>query len=1049
MYLHEQRITRMLEELGKYIYKDRLELDGCRFCETRLTDRDEALSLADGWRPFGRYERWGGVDKTGWFSFDITIPESYDGEYTEVHIRSGRQGEWYPGGPQYLVFVDGKPEHHMDLWHEKFLLTEKARGGQTYRIDVQAFSGVKEILTGFEIDLYTVDKPVEALYFDIKTVFDSILLLDEGDKDRIDAVNALIETINLIDLRKPRSELFYASLEKARRYADEHLYGPDKALKGITAYCPGHTHLDIAWLWTIEDSKKKAVRTFVHNLELMDRYPEYVFICSQPQVYKFVKETYPEIYERVKQRVREGRWQPEGAMWVEPDCNLPSGESFVRQLLLGKRFFKREFGIDSQILWLPDVFGFSGALPQILKKSGVDYFMTTKLSWNEYNVFPYDLFRWQGIDGSEILSYFTCHHAAYLGSKAVNEVWKDFKQKSISSDVLVPFGWGDAGGGPTDDMLEAGLRLQKGVPGSPAVKLAGIKEFTRALDRAAKQAGEKLPVWVGELYFELHRGTYTSMAKSKRFNRKSELLYQDCELINALAGKLAGTPYPNRELNEAWETIALNQFHDILPGSSVEDVYKTSFMEYSRLLDEGRGMLDKAALTIVDNIDTPAESVVVFNQLGRKRSDIVEIKLPEGYDDIAVYDGEREVPVQDIGEGKALIFAENVPSKGYKTFTLQRRCNTPASQKCSGEKGRSFSDARPGSCLEVSPGGISNRFFDILLDEDGTFKSIYDKLNGREVLKAGERGNVLQVFEDLPQRWNDAWDINIYYNEKKWEVTDLESIEVVERGPIRAVLRIKRRFLDSVLVQDICVYEDIPRIDFKTVVDWKEKHLLLKALFPVDVHAIYGTYDIQFGSIQRPNHWNTSWDYARFEVCAHKWADLSEGGYGVSLLNDCKYGYDIKGGNMRITLIKSADYPNINADRDVHEFIYSLYPHRGGWHEGGTVDMAYRLNCPMYAYTTGRHEGRLPGEFSLLSVDKGNVIIETVKKAEDSDCIIIRAYEAHNMKTTARFTCSLGGFNAYECDLMENELTELPVSHGQFECLVKPFEIKTFKIALK
>ncbi|HPT79353.1 MAG TPA: alpha-mannosidase [Candidatus Atribacteria bacterium] len=1029
MFLPEQRIDRILHELEKYIYCNKIELSGCRFKETRSNDREAVIRDESGWRDFGRYDRWGGVDKLAWFSFYITIPDSYAGQTVEVHFTTGREGEWYPGGPQYLVFVDGEPRHHMDLWHEKFILTENAEPGRSYRIDIQAFSGVKEKLTGFEINLYTVDKRVEAAYFDIKAAYDSALVLKDDDKNRLDAINEIINAVNLLDMRKPLSDEFYASLDLAREHLARTLYSENNAVRNITAYCVGHSHFDVAWLWTVEDSKKKAVRTFVHNLELMELYPEYVFMCSQPQIYKYVKESYPEVYEKVRQRIKEGRWQPEGAMWVEPDCNIPSGESFVRQLLLGKRFFKEEFGVDSRILWLPDVFGFSGALPQILKKSGVDFFMTTKLSWNEYNVFPYSLFSWQGIDGTEILSYFTCHHAAYLGSKSINEVWDDFKQKDINDKILVPFGWGDAGGGPTTDMLEVGKRLVKGVPGCPSVKLTGIREFAEDLEKSAQKAGSRLPKWVGELYFELHRGTYTSVAKSKLYNRKSELLYQDCELLSSSAMLLTGRKYPQADINNSWEIIALNQFHDILPGSSIWDVYKNTFAEYEQVISSGKDMLEAAALDIVKNINTPAMSVIVFNQLGFTRSDIVEFTVPEGFDSITVYDADgSRLPVQLVGGGKAVFVARDVPSKGYKAYRITNEVYDIQSY------------------MTVSKEIIANDFFDIRLDETGAFVSVFDKVNNREILKEGSRGNVLQVFEDMPQWVNDAWDINIYHNDKMWEVNDVRSIQVLETGPVRSTLRIERRFLDSVITQDISVYSDIDRIDFKTHIDWKEKFMLLKAAFPVDIHANYATYDIQFGSIQRPNHWNTSWDYARFEVSGHKWADLSEGGYGVSILNDCKYGYDIKGDQMRITLLKSAEYPS-SADIGTHEFVYSLYPHAGGYHEGGTVYMGYRLNCPMYAFVSEAHTGTLPDVFSLCSVDQDNVIIETVKKAEDSNDIILRVYEAHNKKTNAEFTFFAKNIKVRECDLMENEIGEIESKDGRFACVIKPFEIKTFKIA--
>ena len=772
----------------------------------------------------------------------------------------------------------------------------------------------------------------------------------------------------------------------------------------------------------------------------MKQYPDYVFMSSQPQLYKYVKEDRPEIYEEIKKMIKAGRWEAEGAMWLEADCNLTSGESLVRQILFGTRFFKQEFGIENKILWLPDVFGYSAALPQILKKSGIEYFMTTKISWNQFNRMPYDTFMWQGIDGTDILTYFistqdydkenkSTNLTTYNGNTTPTQVmgcWQRYQQKELTNEVMNCFGFGDGGGGPTKEMLEYTERLSKGIPGSPQVKLGNSLDFFKRLEK--KVAGNKrLPKWVGELYLEYHRGTYTTMARNKRYNRKTEFLNQDAELLSSINKTLLGAGYPQKEINECWEATLLNQFHDIISGSSIKEVYEDSKAQYEAIGAVGRTLVATVINGVASQIKTEQTSVVVFNQLGFLRSDIAEFKLPEGWNFADVYENERKFTTQLAGDS-IIFFAENVPSKGYKSFTLKKATQPEAA-----------------NTFKLDIKHLENKYFTILLDDNGNFVSIYDKNRERELLQKGQKGNLLQAFEDKPFN-NDAWDIDIYYQEKMWEIDNITDIQVIENGSVRSALKIKRTFLNSTIEQTIYLYSDINRIDFDSTIDWKEKQILLKAAFPVDIHSDKATYEIQYGNVERPTHWNTSWDWARFEVCGHKWADLSEGGYGVSLLNDCKYGHDIKDSVMRLTLLKSSTSPNVDADREIHNFIYSIYPHAGDWKTADVEGMAYNLNCPFYTKVEPAHDGSLPAEFSFVRLDCDNVMIEVVKKAEDSDDTIVRLYEYKNKRTSVRLTCCKPLVYAAECDLMENETGTVEVEENAFAFDIKPYEIKTFKI---
>ncbi len=1042
MFLTDQRVKRICEELAEYMHPDSEKILSYKMKEGNFKGGEAPGLDTTGWESFHPEQRWGGLDKHYWFRTEVKIPDRFENQTVIYELTTGREKDWDATNPQFLVYVNGELVQGLDVNHRDIILCEKARAGEVYAIALHAYSGMEAGLVELNSQLSVLDREVEKLYYNIKVPLDVATLLGEEDERRFKTLNFLNEAVNILDLRKPFSESYHVSVREANQFLETAFYEEYCGESNAIAHCVGHTHIDVAWKWALAQTREKVVRSFSTVLNLMKQYPEYRFMSSQPQLYKFIKEDQPEVYKAIKQSVAEGKWEPEGGMWLEADCNLASGESLVRQVMFGKRFFQQEFGIDNRILWLPDVFGYSAALPQILRKSGIDYFMTTKISWNEYNKMPYDTFMWHGIDGTDILTHFitTCdfaeaeedHRTTYNGDLIPSQVmgtWRRYQQKSLNDNVLISYGHGDGGGGPTKGMLENARRMEKGIPGCPKVKMGHSLAFFEELEtKVAKNP--KFPKWVGELYLEYHRGTYTSMARNKKYNRKSELMYQDAEWLSVLNKYAAQAgQYPGGQLNEGWETILLNQFHDILPGSSIKEVYEDSLEQYIKVVEDGQQLIDSASDSIVERIDLKHTSVVVFNPLGYDRSDVVTFELPDGYDDAEVYDEDgRKLAVQIVEDGKGIFFAEQVPAKGYKSFRL--------------EKAARREQAEP---IAVDRGNLANRFFDIQLDENANIVSIFDKVNNRQVLQKGMRGNVLQAFEDKPITY-DAWDINLYYQEKMWEINDVQSIEVVENGPVRACLKIERSFLDSTIVQKLYIYHDLPRIDFDNIIDWKEKQILLKTAFPVDIHTDKAAYDIQYGNVERPTHWNTSWDTARFEVCAHKWADLSEDGYGVSLMNDCKYGYDIKDGVMRLTLLKSAVEPNPDADREIHSFTYSLYPHAEDWKRAGTVSMAYALNCPMYAKVEKAHEGTLPAALSFVQTDQENVVIEVVKKAEDSDEIIVRLYECYNRRSTANLTFFKTLAGAWECDLMENNISEIDFHPHGFEFEIKPYEIKTFKV---
>ena len=960
-----------------------------------------------------------------WFRTRFTVPQDMDGKCVWMKIRTQIE-EWDDGkNPQFLIFINGKAAQGADMNHRDVRLFTSARAGEEVSVDVQAYTGTLHREFCFLADLYVLEESIHELYYDLQVPLWAFPRMDPDSKIRLDIQTVLNDTINLLDMREPYSPAFCASVDKARAYIGKRLYEDMAGYSDVIATCIGHTHIDVAWWWTVAQTREKVVRSFATVLKLMEEYPNYKFMSSQPVLYYFLKQRYPELFEQIKERVKEGRWEVEGGTWLEPDCNLTSGESLVRQFVYGKRFFREEFGRDNKILWLPDVFGYSGALPQIMKKSGVDYFMTTKLSWNQVNCIPNDTFLWRGIDGSEVLthlvttvgvgqdakkSFFTTYNG-YLHPDAIMGGWERYQNKEINNDILISYGYGDGGGGPTRAMLETSKRMEKGVKGIPKVRQETARVFFDELKDRVKD-NRRLETWEGELYFEYHRGTYTSMARNKRSNRKSELMMMDLELLGVLAGELL--PYPAEADTRLWrDIILLNQFHDILPGSSIAQVYEVTKREYEALAEEAGGLIRERLALLAGE----GGGVTVFNTLGFVRDSVV--KLGDVSASALRDENGKLYPVQQTAEG-AVAYLRGLPSKGYKTM-----------EKVDGVQAASPFVRKDDRHLETP-------FYAIAFDGQGHMTSIYDKENDRELVKTGGKANQLRLFEDKPEYY-DNWDIDVFYTEKSWPVDDLVSMEWVEDGPVRTTLALEYRCSRSTVWQKIHFYAGSRRIDFETAADWKEHQHLLKVEFPVDIHSDEAAFEVQFGNVKRKIHTNTSWEQARFESCGQKWMDFSEGHYGMSLLNDCKYGHSVHNGVVSLTLIKCGVEPNQNADVEMHAFTYAIYPHAGTWSAEGTVRQAYDLNQPAYAVQGGR-----PGKsFSYASVSPANVVLETVKQAENGDGVVLRLYECENARTKTVLTLPEGVKAAYSTNLLEEPEEELPVEDGKVRFITKPYEIKT------
>lgn len=991
-----RKIKQYQKILGERRYLEKRDAEGITFCPCDYK-KGNTPPPASAFSPFANGSVWGnGKDSHAWFHLNLSdVPEN------AVLLVSTDQTGWDAGNPQFLAYVNGAARQGLDTNHLELRLDVG-----TNDIYLYGYTGPAIERANLYLSVATADRDVTELYYDIQYPLEMLDYLNSESGEYAEILQYLWRAVSMLDLNDPKA--FGASVRAAHEYLKTEFYGNYCTPQKATTVCIGHTHIDCAWLWTLRQSREKVQRSFATVLELMKRYPEYKFMSSQPLLYQYLKEEAPELYREVGERVREGRWEPEGAMWVEADCNLSSGESLVRQVLYGKRFFKDEFGVDSRVLWLPDVFGYSAALPQILKKSGVDWFVTSKISWNDTNQMPYDTFQWKGIDGTAVNTYFltaqkdngqpTVRYTTYVGktdAQMISGTYKRYRQKNLNNEVLLTFGFGDGGGGPTAEHLELVRRGAHGIPGSPNAKIGFAGDFLKRLEQKI-DGNPQLPIWQGELYLEFHRGTYTTQANNKKNNRKGELLYQNAELLATLNGALFGASFPQRELESGWKLLLTNQFHDIIPGSSIREVYEQSDRDYAEAFAIGEGIVSSAEERIAAAVEKKT-GYVVFNPHSFRTEGLVKVN------------------------GKTAITPPVAP-KGY-TVTNQFKTDNH---------------------IRINGKTVETDRYTVLFDDCWQIKSIYDKENEREVLTAGRAGNELRIYADYPDSY-DAWEWQAYSRDTYKTVTAITSAEVIDDGARRGI-RIVRPFGKSTVTQTVWFYDSVRKIDFETTVDWHERHEMLKAAFPVDVRTDKATFEIQFGTIERPTHFNTEWDAAKFETCAQKYADLSDGGYGVSILNDCKYGHDLHDGVIQLSLLRSPTYPDPEADQGEHTFTYSICPHAGTLRESETVKMAYYLNQPMAVLPATGEKTTIPTGYSAVECDQPNVICETVKQAENGEGTILRFYECANKRTKATVKVGLPAKKVYLCDLLENELEELPLQNGCFRYLFGNFEIVTVKM---
>ncbi|MBV8901604.1 MAG: alpha-mannosidase [Verrucomicrobia bacterium] len=1022
------------------------------------------------WRTITLGERWPGRDCPVHIQLACKLPESWAG--WPVHGRFDLGGE-------ALLFVDGSAVGGLNPLHAEHRLVPAAGRGQTVLLEAEVVPygpfGTPNREPRFqEACVLVPDFGIRSLHDDLAAALDAAVYLNGSGRREIAArIGDAIQNA-FVRIQLPRSEpeeylarLAHAAahdraaelvehtesleaiwedwsfdaapaplpegtrtqLEAIRlRFAAEldqirELYPPEGRV-----WLTGHAHIDLAWLWPLEETRRKLRRTFYTILSLMESYPHLYFNQSSAQVYAWIEQDDPELFEKIRQKVQEGRWELSGGMWVEPDGNLPAGESWVRQILFGQRYFQSRFGRRPTVAWLPDSFGFTGNLPQLLLSGGLPFFFTQKLTWSEVNFFPYDLYHWEGLDGSRVLAHsFFNPPRGYNGridAHDTGSTWRNFRGKRFHDTTLLAVGHGDGGGGPTSQMLERFERL-KGFPGLPQLRMGAVSDFYRQIPAGIRN----LPVWVGEQYLEFHRATYTSQALIKALHRRLEQAVVETEAAATLAFALAKHPYPQEELRQIWETLLLNEFHDILPGSSIRSVNETAGRQLRLALEKAEA-LRRNVLTPLQWQASEAvpgsRDLVLWNLSLSSRPLVVEI--PETLDDqsrLRTADG-RELAFQKTENG--CLIGGDVQIEGLSPLSIRSESGEP----------------RPvASPLRATPRQLENEYLKIQVSGAGCIESIYDKDAGREVL-AG-RANQLWIYTDIPRRF-DAWDIDESYPLEGTELQAASEPELVESGPLRAAIRIQYE-LAGIKVTQLCRLGTASRrLDFVTRIRWATRRTLLRALFPVNVRTHEMWAETAFGAVARPTHRNTTWDQAKFEVPAHRWTDLSEPGYGVSLLSDSKYGYSVEANVLGISLLRSPIYPDPHADRHEHSLTYSLYPHPGDWRTGGTLAAAQELNAPLTVLPSTRVDRSPTPFFSLVD---GSIQLAALKKAEDSDDIIVRLFEPYGSRGQVTLRSGLPLRSAYLVNILEENLSELEVKdETSIRLCFTPFQVISLKLTI-
>ncbi|MCK9858653.1 glycosyl hydrolase-related protein [Paenibacillus sp. ATY16] len=1034
-----QKVKRLGEIYGDFLYE---QVDTAEMAYWETMEHLYAVPEDAPWRPAQLGMRWGQPGGSIWFKGTYRIPEHLHDKKLYIVAKTDAH--------ETMLWVNGEPRGIYNVkrnagqlgFHSALAMTGQAVAGETYELAFEGYAG-KPIVGTQPYHSYETDdtfaspynrefdgihiavrrEEVNTFIYDLKTLVQIAAAPSTDPFRKGQIVNGLMDVFETV-VQKPEAveeSAWRAGLAAASRRMQP-LLAQTNGDSAPSAGIIGHSHMDTAWLWTRDEVIRKCARTYANALNLMEQYPEYLFIQSSPFHAELMRRHYPSIFKGIQARVTEGRWEPTGGSWIEPDCNLTSGESLVRQFLKGQRYTRKHFGYTADTFWLPDTFGYSAAIPQILKGVGITSFLTTKLSWNDMNRFPYDSFIWKGLDGTPMLTHFNHIHCWPDAETIIGRVYgaegdqNNIQHKQVNDRRLISYGYGDGGGGPHDGMLEAARRLED-VEGVPKTSHTTVSAFMESLRQTSR-----LPVYAGELYFEGHRGTLTQMAQIKRNNRKAEIAIHDLELLAVLMAAQGGTLDIVAEKAELEELLLINQFHDILPGTSIPEVHDRAIREVGGIIERA----EELSRELMGSAGQDGDAATFWNTLSWERSGQVVMDARE---DGRVPSGPSIATQSYIdlnGREKLAVGGVTVPALGYVSVPLEN-----------GEGERAESPFRYDGRTLQTP------FASVTFDDNGYMASFVDVPSGRELVGKGHPLNALLMGEDVPLAW-DNWDIDQDIKLKLALQTDLVSREVAADGPLHFRLRSEYRIGSrSVLKQDIVFYADNPRVDFETVIDWKDRYQLLKVGFDVQVLSSQARHEVQFGHVERPTHRNTVYDQAMFEVCNHKWTDLSENRFGIAVLNDCKYGVSVEESDIRLTLHKGGCHPDPRGDEGIHEVTYSFLPHQGGFQAETVIRPAYELNMPVKP----AGGASLENSGSLLYIDAPNIIVEAVKPAEEDDAYVIRMYEAERSAASTKIAFGWKPKKVAITNLLEEELEELAVNEaGEINLFFRAFEIVTLKV---
>ena len=1020
--LFKDRIEKLLSFIENYRYSEEIFLNNLLYGEC-IIDSETTNSFSDTgviYKKLNAGDVYSGYDKYWWVKVENFIVPNWKNKKIIARIFYQKQTDEWDKGTEGLVLLNDQPWQGIDQNHLEIYLPNEICNKEL-NLKIRYWTGahnhdIKHHKFYFA-KIGILNEKCDKLYFLVKNIKKTVELAELNEGEAVELIKVLDRLHRLLILDK---------------YSDEKVEEGIKLLESVlkkkesdtlpSVKIVGHTHIDVAWQWRFKHTHEKALRSFSTVMRLMELYPEYKFLQSTPQLYEYIRNDYPQLFENIKERIAEKRWECEGGMWVEADCNIPSGESLVRQFLYGKRYFRENFNYESKILWLPDVFGYNWALPQIMRKSGIDYFMTTKISWNQYNRMPNETFIWRGIDGSEVLTHFINTPEEGLDADnifrtyngmvtafTVKKMWEDYTNKELNNTLLNCYGYGDGGGGVNREMLE-NARILNELPTLPKVQQSFALDYFEELERKVIENKDYLNTLDGELYFELHRGTYTSQAFIKKENRRLEYKFRNFEILSvdrAIQEKNFKW-FNGKEYDEKYKKMLTNQFHDIIPGTSIKEVYddvRDICYELNNYLDE------KIEELVTANFVTDRYTLINLN--GNQFDGLVNIEnKKEGY---FTYNGKKLLASK----------TEN----GYKVAVI-----IPALESIIIDFTPKKNEVVEDKVFIFDGENLTTPFYNVKF-KNGIISELYDKINRRQI-SAGNL-NQFTLSEDIPVFW-DSWDIEIHHKYKT-ELLKPTKFNLKSSDELQIIFEVEYIYKGLEIKQNIIFYSNNSLIDFETEVDYNLRQKLLKTYFDVDIRAVEATYDIQFGNIKRPTTINNDWQMAQFECVAHRYIDLSDNGYGVAIINDCKYGHIIKNNRMELTLIKGGIFPDREADIGKHTFKYSIYPHKDNFITSDVIEISENYNnSPIII--EGEKRFKLP-----IEIKNKNISISCIKKSINDEGIVIRLYENRGIKTNIDLSKVFSDKKLILCNLIEDEIKELSKEERK-DFIFNPYEIHTFKI---